>query len=670
MCGIAGILNPAAKPIDGGVLRAMTRRLTHRGPDEEGYHEEGPLGLGQRRLSIIDLSGGRQPIYNEDGSVCTVFNGEIFNFVELRADLEKRGHRFRTRSDTEVIVHGYEEWGNAFLDRLNGQFAIAVWDARRRKLILARDRVGIRPLFHATLPDGTLLFGSEMKSLFAHPGLRPEIDPQGVNQAFTFWVTVPPRTVFRGVEELGPGEMLEVTPEGRKRARYWKHRFPDAGEPAGGTLESYAEGLRELVHDAVELQLRADVPVAAYLSGGLDSSILSALVKQRHNHELLTFSVAFRDGAYDERAYQEEMVRHLGTRHRVIEADYAAIADAFADTVRFAEKPMIRTAPAPLYILAGLVRETGIKVVLTGEGADEIFAGYNIFKEDKVRRFWARQPASKARPLLLSRLYPYINKNPGAQSFWRMFFRKGMEDTSHPFYSHLIRWSNTAQTKQLFTADFRAKMDDEAMYAELEAYLDPDYRRWHPLSRAQYLEMMLFMSGYLLSSQGDRMMMGRSVEGRFPFLDHRLIEYAAGIPPKWKLNGLTEKYILKRAFKDLIPASIVNRPKQPYRAPISPCFLGEKKSLSSSLLEEGALRRSGFFDPAGAAQLFDKIRKVEAEGGAVSARDDMGLVGMVSLQLLHHLFLDGAGAEAPAAGSAAPGGEPAARDRVGAGAGE
>jgi asparagine synthase (glutamine-hydrolysing) len=290
--------------------------------------------------------------------------------------------------------------------------------------------------------------------------------------------------------------------------------------------------------------------------------------------------------------------------------------------------------------LAGLVRESGIKVVLTGEGADEIFAGYNIFKEDKVRRFWARQPTSKLRPLLLTRLYPYINKNASGQAFWRMFFKKGLEDTHHPYYSHLIRWNNTAQIKGLFSPDFRSRMNDEAMYAELSDYLDPDYSRWDPLSRSQYLEMMLFMSGYLLSSQGDRMMMGQSIEGRFPFLDHRVIEFAAGIAPKWKLNGLNEKFVLKRAFSDLIPASIINRPKQPYRAPISPCFLGEKKSLASSLIEDDALKQAGYFDPGAAKQLFQKIKK--ADGVNVSAREDMGLVGIVSLQLLHHHFLGSA----------------------------
>ncbi|MDN5849698.1 MAG: asparagine synthase (glutamine-hydrolyzing) [Nitrococcus sp.] len=624
------------RPIDADALRRMTRILTHRGPDEEGYHSEPGIGLGHRRLSIIDLATGQQPLSNEDGTLWVAFNGEIFNYLELRGDLEKRGHRFRTTSDTETLVHLYEEKGLDFVHDLNGQFAIALWDRPRRRLVLARDRVGIRPLFHAALADGTVIFGSEMKALFAHGALRAELDPVALGQVATLWVSVPPRTPFRGVEELPPGTMLVLEHDKRVHMRYWRLDFPDQEDYEEQPFSYWREGVQELLHDAVRLQLRSDVPVATYLSGGLDSSILTALVKRFHNRDLTTFSVGFEDARFDERQYQQLMVAHLGTDHREIEVSGSDVGRALADVVWFAERPMMRTAPAPLLALSGLVRANGIKVVLSGEGADEVFAGYNLFREDKVRRFWARNPGSAWRPMLLSRLYPYVTRNPRAESFWRLFFRKGLENTSDPYYSHSVRWQNTSQIRGVLSPDIQAQMQsDDELLAELEGYLEPERERWHPLCRAQYLEMSLFLSNYLLSSQGDRMMMGNSVEGRVPFLDHRLIEFAARIPPKFKLRGLNEKYILKKAFADLLPSSIHERPKQPYRAPISACLTGGT-NLASQLLRDEALQESGLVSVPAARKLLAKA----ADGdGVISERDEMALAIVTSLQLLHYQFV-------------------------------
>ncbi|MBN1497547.1 MAG: asparagine synthase (glutamine-hydrolyzing) [Spirochaetes bacterium] len=639
MCGICGIYNVrTGRPADAALLRRMNDALLHRGPDEDGYHLDGAIGLGHRRLSIIDLSGGRQPIYNEDRSLCVIFNGEIFNYIELREELEKKGHVFATKSDTEVIVHLYEERGKGFLEPMVGQFAIALWDARNRELVLARDRVGIRPLFYAFLADGSLVFASEMKALFGHPALAPEIDPAGIDQVLTLWANVPPRTVFKGVSELAPGCWMSVSERGARTGRYWKPEFPGEREYGDRPVAWYVERVKELLYDAVTIRLRADVPVAAYLSGGIDSSIISSLVKRHHNNDLVTFSVAFHDGQFDERTHQRMMVDHLRTDHRMIEADYGAIGGAFHDVVRFAEKPMVRTAPSPLFLLAGLVRENGIKVVLTGEGADEVFGGYDIFKEDKIRRFWARDPESKLRPLLLQKLHPYIEKDPRAAAFWKMFFRKGMLDTENRYYSHLIRWNNTARLKDLFGDAWRHRFDEARVYDELAAYIDPDMGRWHPFCRAQYLEMISFMSGYLLSSQGDRMMMGRSVEGRFPFLDHRLIDFAATIPPKYKMMALDEKHILKAAYGDILPESIVRRVKQPYRAPISRCFINHPETVSASMLEPARVKAYGYFDPHAVGRLVTKLKKAEAK--TPGERDDMAIAAVVSTQLLHHLFIE------------------------------
>lgn len=639
MCGITGIYRGSRglTDEDKSALPRMTDVLAHRGPDDAGIHLENDVGLGHRRLSIIDLSGGKQPMCNEDGSVWIAFNGEIFNYIELMDVLKKKGHVFRTRSDTETIVHAYEQFGESFLDHLNGQFAIALWDRRLKRLLLARDRVGIRPLYYAELGKG-LVFGSEVKALFRHPELRPEMDPGGLQQVLTVWANIPPRTVFKGVRELAPGHLLTVGPEGVAVKRYWRLSFPEENGYDDRGIDYYRKRLGELLFDAVTLRLRADVPVASYLSGGIDSSVIAALVKKYHNNDLVTFSVAFADEQFDERPYQWQMVDHLGTDHRMVEATYESIGHAFTDVVWYAEKPMIRTAPGPLYILSRLVRNNGIKVVLTGEGADEVFAGYNIFKEDRIRRFWARQPDSRLRPSLISRIYPNIKRSTTTDSFWQHFFRKDLADTGSPYYSHKIRWHNTGQIRRYLMPELQSQFDeDRDIMQPLAEYLDPDLMRWHPLCRAQYLETMIFMSGYLLSSQGDRMMMGNAVEGRFPFLDHRIIEFAATVPPRYKLNILREKHLLKETFGDLVPQDILARAKQPYRAPINQCFSGMLDNLGTRVFGEEAVKKSGYFDPRAARMLKTKM---ERSAGVLSERENMAVVGIVSTQLLHHHFVD------------------------------
>jgi len=640
MCGIAGDFTRDERGFDqASVLKKMISALAHRGPDDQGYYFGDYVSLGQSRLSIIDLTGGKQPIFNENKSIVVVFNGEIFNFPELSNELKKKGHTFYTKSDTEVIVHAYEEYGMNFIDHLNGQFAIAVWDSNLDRLVLVRDRVGIRPLFYTFLPNRSLVFASEIKSIFNYPGVIPEIDTAGLNQVFTLWVNIPPRTVFKNIQELPSGHFMVVTRDSVQTKRYWKPEYPYIKDYEHRSLLYYQDKLKEILYDAIAIRLRADVPVAAYLSGGIDSSIICALVKKHHNNQLKTYSVTFIDKNYDERYYQEEMVKFLGTDHKIIEASYESIGESFSDVVWYAEKPMTRTAPAPLYLLSGLVRSDNTKVVLTGEGADEVFGGYNIFKEDKVRRFWAEFPESELRPLLLERLYPYVSKNSITSGrFWQKFFSKNLTDVDNPYYSHLIRWQTTAQIKRFLCQDLQASMNDESqIFSALDSYVDKDILKWHPLSRAQYLEMHLFMSGYLLSSQGDRMMMGNSVEGRFPFLDHRLIEFANSIPPSLKMNVLNEKYILKKTFEDLLPASIIDREKQPYRAPVYQSFKGSSGSLASKVFNQDLVKEYGYFDSMSVARLMKK--KEKTVGHQMSARDDMSMVGIASLQLLHHHYI-------------------------------
>lgn len=638
MCGITGIYHQDPNfPLDTGILKKMTNILFHRGPDEVGYYTGEGAALGIRRLSIIDIHGGNQPIHNENSTLYVILNGEIFNYIELMKFLKSRGHCFYTKSDTEVIVHLYEEYGDNFVNYINGQFSIAIWNSISRELLIARDRLGIRPLYYSKLPDGLFLFGSEMKALFCHPSVYPEIDYKGLEQLYTIWVTVPPRTVFKNITELLPGSILKVNKNGIHLKRYWKISFPQKSDYENQPLSYYTEKLRELVYDSVTLRLRADVPVASYLSGGLDSSIISALVKKYHNNSLKTFSVLFKDASYDERLYQQLMVDSIKTEHSSIEIDNRLIGENFSDVIWHAEYPMLRTAPAPLFELSKLVRKNNIKVVLTGEGADEIFCGYNIFKENLIRRFWARIPDSKMRPLLLLKLYPYIHQNQKGSQFWQLFFKRDLESTESPLYSHLIRWSNASRIKRFISDNIKSRFNEkEHVFGELQNFLDPDIHNWVPLCQAQYLELSLFMSGYLLSSQGDRMMMGNSVEGRFPFLDHRIVEFASTIPPRYKLNGLNEKYILKQAFGDLIPETISKRPKQPYRAPVSKCFLPQYGFHSSRLLSEDALQRSGLFDVNSVSMLISKITGIKTD---ISASDDMAMAAIVSTQLLYHNFI-------------------------------
>jgi len=637
MCGIVGVLDWSGEhPPDVGLLRRMLGIIHHRGPDEFGVYVDRWAGLGCARLSIVDLSTGQQPIANEDRSLWIVLNGEIYNHPELRAELERSGHRFSTHSDTEVILHLYEDLGVECLQRLNGQFAIAIWDARKGELFLARDRLGIRPLFYTLLPRG-LVFGSEVKALLLDARVEAQIAPHALAQVFTFWAPLAPRTVFQNILQLPPGHYMRVRADGCTLSRYWGLTFPEAGDEERISEEEAAEQLRGLLSDATRLRLRADVPVASYLSGGLDSTLIAALIRHHNPDTLCTFSIAFEDPAFDERAHQEIATAFLATDHRRTQCTDADIGRVFSDVVWHAEAPLLRTSPAPMYLLSRLVRENHIKVVLTGEGADEFLGGYNLYMEDKVRRFWARQPDSTWRPLLLRRLYPYVaDLSRGGDAYLAAFFRQGLTAVDQAGYSHQIRWRNTVRLQRLFSTRLRAGLEGYDPVTEFLAALDGAIPRWSPLAQAQYIEVATFMSPYLLSSQGDRMMAANSVEGRFPFLDHRVVAFCNRLPPHLKIRGLQEKYILKKSARGLVPAQVWQRRKQPYRAPIHPAFFARPLEYVEALLSPGAIRAAGYFDPRAVARLVQKCRT----GMRVSETDDMALAGVLSTQLLHHLFVE------------------------------
>lgn len=641
MCGIAGIINlrdglaaPGLEP-----LTRMIGAIEHRGPDEMGVYRDATTGLAHARLSIIDLDTGQQPLGNEDGSLWVVFNGEIFNYLELRRELEALGHVFRTRSDTETLVHAWESWGESAFDRFNGQWAAALWDARERRLVLTRDRLGVRPLYYAE-QAGRLIFGSEVKALFAgEPGLPRRLDPLGLEETFTFWTVVPPQTLFHGIRELEPGHLRIYQPGRPVRDRaYWTPSYPGGGQAAfQGSLGEATEALGAALEQATQLRmLRADVPVGCYLSGGLDSSLVAALAKRATPGGFETFSLRFADTEYDESPYQRAMVARLGTRHSEVVVTRQDIAEVLPTVVRHTERPLLRTAPAPLFLLSRLVRERGIKVVLTGEGADEMLAGYDLFREAKVRRFWARCPDSPWRPRLLGRLYPYLARSPVArQGLARHFFGRGLEAAGEPGFSHQPRWAGTAALKRLFSPAQREAVGSIDVVGRLLDDLPAQFAAWQPLAQDQYLEVRTLLSGYLLSSQGDRMLMAHSIEGRFPFLDKEVVELANSLPPRYKLSVLDEKHVLKHVARGLVEDAVIQRPKQPYRSPDALSLVGaDRPAWTDEVMSQGALREAGVFDVQLARQVWDKGLRRRVEG-PFSNTDNMAIVGLVTTQLLH-----------------------------------
>ena len=637
MCGVAGLLNrrDSAPPTE-ELLRQMLGMIRHRGPDQFGIYLDDVAGLGNARLSIVDLAAGQQPITTEDQRYWIVYNGEIFNHAELRRELEQAGHRFATHCDTEVFLHLFEQEGPACLSRLNGQFAVAIWDTREQVLFLARDRFGVRPLFYR-LTDDLLVFGSEIKAMAAHPALKLSLDPLALDQIFTGWSCLAPRTVFQGVQQLPPGHFALVSRTALHIERYWQQEFPAAGGAGQPRSEAdWMEELAALLTDATRLRLLADVPVGAYLSGGLDSSLIAALMRRCATGRIDTFSIAFTDSAFDESEHQRRMARYLGTDHQVVEASHADIGAAFPDVVWHCETPLLRTAPAPMYLLAQLVRRSGYKVVLTGEGADELFAGYDIFKETAIRAFWAREPASRRRPQLLQRIYPDLqNLTKIGPQYLAAFFGDQLTNTGAPDYSHAIRWRNTRRTQRFFSPDLAAQISRQARPLLESVSLPEKFPHWGVLGKAQYLEIATFLSPYLLCSQGDRVAMAHSVEGRFPFLDYRVAEFSGRLPPRFRLRALRDKYLLRKLGGTLLPAEICNRPKKPYRAPIHRSFFNQKEApYVRELLSAAALRDSGFFNPAAVEKLVAKIEL----GQPIGETDDMAVAGILSTQIVHQRF--------------------------------
>ena len=626
MCGLAGIVRPAeSPPVFEDALLRMARALRHRGPDGFGLLLDEGAGLVSSRLAIFDLPRGWQPQVSAADGSALVYNGEVYNHPELREELRADGEDFQTTSDTEVVHRLLERDGLAALDRFNGQFAFAWWEPRERRVTLVRDRFGVRPLHYALLPDGTLAFGSEAKALFASGEIAARVDLEGIDDVFTLWGVRPPRSAFAGVRQVPAGGVVvwergEIVAE----RRWWS---PSYGETGAGH-----EDLEALLRNSVRLRLRADVPVGTYLSGGLDSSLLTALAQEETEGELHTFSVAFRDARYDERQQQEQVAAALGTHHVVVEVGGEEIAQAFPDAVYHAETPLIRTAPAPLMLLAEAVREHGITVVATGEGADELFLGYDLFKEVELRRLAKSDPEAAAAQL--DEVYSYLGSAARrGPAFRRFVLETGADDAL--LGSHLTRVEATATVRALYEPEVREEVGERSL-ARLRGGLPPGFESWKGLDKASYLEVTTLLETYLLAAQGDRAAMASGVEGRYPFLDHRVFAHAASLPAGEKLDGLEDKRPLRRLAAQVLPKAIASRPKQPYRAPeVAPFFGAEAPGWVEDALAPASLAETGIWDPKRVEGLVRRCRAGRAEG----VREGMALVGVLSTQLWHRAFI-------------------------------
>lgn len=644
MCGIVGFAH-GNKPADLDALVAMLSVIRHRGPDQFGAYLDGAAALGSARLSINDLEGGLQPAVSEDHRVGIVFNGEIFNYLDLRADLERRGVRFQTRSEVETLLWLYRTEGEAMFARINGQFAIAIWDGRSQRLLLARDRFGIRPLFWSQDGD-EVRFGSEIKALAAtRPGLA--LDRLALLQTLRFWTVAGERTAFAGIRQVPPASFVEATPDGIRVRRYWEWPVVPSPDPIELPSDAdYAEMFRDELDRSVRRQKMADVTVGSYLSGGIDSSAIAALLERQDQGHLKTYSIAFKDPEYDESEAQRVMAEAFGFDHTTVTVDKADIADVFPQVVWHAEAALFRSAPAPLFLLARAVHADSLKVVMTGEGSDEVLLGYDLFREIAIRGFWARNPQSSWRGALFRKLYAYLPqyRNPRYAAMLLDFYRGTLADPEDPFFGMRVRWRN-GQGLDGYMGE--ALLESGEPREDLERWLPQGFADADHVGRGQAIEVQTLLANYLLSSQGDRMSMAHSVEGRYPFLDNEFVDFAARLPRRLKLRGLKDKFILRRSMAGLLPDSIRQRPKVAYQAPDMAAFVtdGVLHPLVEHLFSPERVAESGLFNPAAVEQLLAKMRQIRLP--RVSLRDNMAFIFILSVLLLEEMFVHGRMSFAP-----------------------
>lgn len=660
MCGIAGVIERSPRrhgsrgprPLP-EIVRAMAGRIVHRGPDEDGYLDRPGLSLANRRLSIVGLSDGRQPISNEDGTVWTVFNGELYDYQERRPELEAKGHVFRTHTDTELIPHLWEELGEGMFEQLRGQFAICLWDSRTNEIVLVRDRSGICPLYWTLREDadGTplLLFASEVKALFGSGLVKAEADPRGLNHVFTFFAVPGPVSCFAGVNILPPGHFLrlrlgrEETPPAPEPKAYWKIDFPDRGqELAVPSEKALVDQFEAHLLGAVGRRLRADVPVVSYLSGGVDSSIVVALAGKVLGRPIPTFTIGIDDASLNEETEAGIVARHVGAEPFIVKCGDRELLESYPELTDAAEVPVIDTACAPLLMLARAVRDKGYKVALTGEGSDEWLAGYPWFKTHRLMSMldvvpgvrvsrWLKQTA-----LWLMRQPRYPTK----------VIQRAEDFVGGPNAWFDIYGLMSLAKLRFFSAEMSARLADHVPWADL-GFDAERMRRWSPLNRSLAVGARVMLAGHLLASKGDRVAMHSSVEARYPFLDEELLAFSAKVPTQYKLRGFSDKYLLRRVAERWLPKSIAWRRKAMFRAPMDSFHLDRVRDLPGMtehfrridrLMSPEALTQTGYFDPTAVAHWRAKLGRMRP--GLPRTVIEMGLMAVTATQLWHDTFIE------------------------------
>ncbi len=638
MCGIAGMFSLGGQ-LNPGNIESMTNALSHRGPDWEGYYKDGNVHLGSRRLSIIDVQNGNQPIYNENKSIITVLNGEIYNFKSLRDELTRRGHLFRTQTDTEVLVHLYEDFGRDMVDKLEGQFAFAVYDKKKAELYLARDRMGICPLYFSINHD-VFYFSSEVKSFAQLEWFNGNPDILGLAQSLKYWTTIAPRTIFEQVSTLPIAHFMLLNQSDKvKMVRY--HSLADyESDIKIRNSDELKELVRFNMYNAVKKRLVSDktVKIGAYVSGGIDSTIITYLINSIGVNEYTTFSLSFEDSSCDESFYQKECVKNLDSNHIEVKITNDQIVEAFPQTIFHTEFPFFRTAPVPMYLLSKAVKANNRKVVLSGEGADEIFYGYDIFKEVLVRNFWSNNRSSELRPQKLKEIYREQSENQIAFDYLKQFYLRSLDKNKDPLYPLLPQWQNGEGLFTFFSEDLRRILCGKNSNEDLINLFPSSFSSLSPLKRCQALQMELLLGGYLLSSQGDRVLNANSVEGRYPFLDENVLALASNIPEPLKLYGFNEKYILREAFKGIIPETIRNRKKFPYHSPEAKVFFNKnvRNNYVDDLLSSEAIKSFGLFDYKKIRLLTEKFKNND-NASCFSTRDNLIMIYILGVQLLFKL---------------------------------
>jgi asparagine synthase (glutamine-hydrolysing) len=589
MCGICGVASFQPEiPLDVSVLKRMNDSIQHRGPDDEGYYQDTQASLAMRRLSIIDLHTGQQPISNEAGDIWVVYNGEIYNFKNVRTELIRRGHIFKTLTDTEIIVHAYEEYGDKCIEHLNGMFAIALWDARKRRLFLARDRVGIKPLYYWIGQD-KLVFASELKALILHPDVPRQINLTALDLFLTIEYVPAPHTIYDGIFKLLPGHTLAVENGDVKIRQYWDVPY----QPVSLSEAECTEILSGLINEAVKIRLMSDVPLGAFLSGGIDSSTVVGYMSQNMSEPVQTFSIGFEDDTYDEVPYANAVAKHFGTNHhvKVLNPDIATLVEQL---VPHHDEPFADTSIFPTFLVSKLASQN-VTVVLSGDGGDELFAGYDTYIAEKLNRYYGRLPGT-LRQKLLPRFAEWLPPQPAKKGIINKIKRMvegGALDASLQ-HTRWMMFLNASEKDSLYQSDLRATLNDQLTANYFGSYFERA-NRFDSLAQQQYVDIKTYLVDDILTKV-DRMSMAASIEARVPLLDYHIVEFAMNLPPQMKLNGSRTKSILRNAVKHLVPNFVLEKPKQGFSIPMKHWLRTSLKPMMLDLLSKDSLHTHGYFD--------------------------------------------------------------------------